>query len=112
MFDDREQRIAELIAQTVKEQLAQSNPDLEVKLTNVTKNNGVELTAIAAGRNGVLANLYIDKDVHAVIDGQANIDEAATVIARMLAHEAKNETEDEAQRMCAGETYHRRAAHM
>ena len=86
---DREQKIAELIEQTVKEQLAESNPDLDVKLTNVTKNNGVELTAIAAGRDGVLANLYIDKDVQAVIDGQANIDEAAAVIARTLAHEAE-----------------------
>ena len=83
---DREQRIAEMIAQTVKEQL---NPDLDVKLTSATKNNGVELTAISAGRDGVMVNLYIDKDVQAVIDGQANVDEAAAVIARTLAHEVE-----------------------
>ena len=64
--------------------------DLEVRLTDVVKNNDIEKTAIAVRLDGVEANRYIDHDVELILNGQATLNEVASSIARGLKVQAEN----------------------
>ena len=88
MKTNAEKQIADMLLTAVKQELAST--ELEVRLTDVIKNNNVERTAVAVRLDGVEANRYIDHDVELILNGQATLNEVASSIARGLKVQAEH----------------------
>ena len=82
MMTEEQQKIAEQILQAVQERLAQT--DLTARLAEVPKNNGVELTGIVAGRDGLDSIVYINQEIQLILDGQATVEDVASSVAKTL----------------------------
>ncbi len=62
---------------------------MNARLMEVTKNNGVSLTAIAAEKNNMLCNYYVDNDIRMIQQHEATVEEVAPVIAGRLQVQAE-----------------------
>ncbi len=88
MSNEKEQlkNAAELAAAVVKLVAAQLEPEgMDVRLADVVKNNGIKLTGISAGSDGLAGTVYIDNDLQMIQDGQATVEDVANRVARKLA---------------------------
>ncbi len=79
--------LAEQVLKVVQEQLGQT--EIDVRLADVVKNNGVELTAISGGSDGLASNVYIDQDIQMIQDGEATVEDVASRVARTLEVQAE-----------------------
>ncbi len=79
--------IAEQILKAVQEQLGQTG--IDAQLADAPKINGVVLTAISGGNDGLASNVYIDQDIQLIQNGQATVEDVSARVARTLEVQAE-----------------------